>query len=145
MATVSNKRKLAAFNKEECEERPSSNLEQNTNVSRSQEVYITQISEKTEGRVTKKLLKVFSGTESRILGALSWLDEFLLNPLIQGHYGSTVETSWNALGTNPETNEGDSQKDLHPKASVSQSHTTRNSGPDDGHDSPGGRPVWCLL
>ena len=43
---------------------------------------MTQVSEEIEGRVTKKLCKVFSGTESRILGALFRLDEFLLNPLI---------------------------------------------------------------
>ena len=50
-----NKRKLAALNKENCEEHPRSNLAQNSNVPRSQEDYITQVSEEIEGRVTKKL------------------------------------------------------------------------------------------
>ena len=35
---------------------------------RPQEVYITQVHQEDEGRVTKKLSKEFSGTESRILG-----------------------------------------------------------------------------
>ena len=39
--------------------------------------YISQVSEETEGRVTKKLSTELSRTESRILGTLSKLDEFL--------------------------------------------------------------------
>ena len=45
--------------------------------------YIFQVSEEIKGRVTKKLSKEFSQTESRILGALSKLDEFLLNPQVR--------------------------------------------------------------
>ena len=45
--------------------------------------YISQVSEEIEGRVIKKLSKKFSRTESRILGALSKLDVFLLNPQFQ--------------------------------------------------------------
>ena len=48
-----NKRKLAALNKENCEEHPKSNLALNSNVPRSQEDYITLVSEEIEGRVTK--------------------------------------------------------------------------------------------
>ena len=44
---------------------------------------ISQVSEEIEGRVTKKLSKEFNKTESRILGALSKLDEFLLNPQVR--------------------------------------------------------------
>ena len=52
-----NKRKLAALNKENCEEHPRNNMVQNSNVPRSQEVYnITQVSEEIEGRVTKKVV-----------------------------------------------------------------------------------------
>ena len=58
-----NKMKLAALNKENCEEHPRSNLTQNSNVPRSQEDYITQVSEEIEGRVTKKLSQEFSRTE----------------------------------------------------------------------------------
>ena len=39
------KRKLAALNKGNCDEHPMSNLAQNSNVPRSQEDYITQVSE----------------------------------------------------------------------------------------------------
>ena len=75
--TTRNKRKLAALNKENCEERPRSNLAQNSSAPRSQEDYITQVSEEIEGRVTKRLSKEFSRTESRILGAPR-LDDFLM-------------------------------------------------------------------
>ena len=65
-----------------------SNLAQNSNVSRSQEDYITQVSEEIEGRVTKKLSQEFSRTENRILGALARLDDFLMNSLIHVHSGT---------------------------------------------------------
>ena len=42
--------------------------------------YISQISDEIEGKVTEKLSKEFSRTESRFWAALSKLDEFLLNP-----------------------------------------------------------------
>ena len=73
----------------------------------------------------------FSRTESRIFGALSPVDDFLLNPLIQDHSGTAPETSRNTLGTNQGTNEDNSQSDPHPEASVSRNQTTQNSGPDD--------------
>ena len=86
-----NKRKLAALNKENCEEHPRSNLAQNSNVPRSQEDYITQVFEEIEGRVTQELSKEFSRTENRILGALARLDDFLMNPLLQGQSGALPE------------------------------------------------------
>ena len=64
-----NKRKMAAWNKENCEEHLRSNLASNSNVPRSQEDYITQVSEEIEGRVIKKLSQEFSRTENCILGA----------------------------------------------------------------------------
>ena len=87
-----NKKKLAAINKENSEEHLRTNLAQNSNNPRSQEDYITQVSEEIEGRVTKKLSKEFSRTENRILSALARLDEFLMNPLIQGFSGTTPGT-----------------------------------------------------
>ena len=45
--------------------------------------HISQVSEEIEGRVTRKLSKDFIRIESRILGALSKLDEFLLNPHVR--------------------------------------------------------------
>ena len=132
MATSRNKQKLAALNKENCEEHTRSNLAQNSNVSRSQENYITQVAEEIEGRIAKRLSQEISRTERRIFGALSRLDDFLLNPLIPGHSGTSPETSGNTLRTNQGTNEDDSQSDLHPEAGVSLSQTA-NSGPDRWH------------
>ena len=103
-----NKRKMAALNKENCEEHPRSNLAQNSNNPRSQEDYITQVSEEFEGRVAKRLSKEFRRTENRILGALARLDDFLMNPLLQGHSGATPEASPNALSTNKGTNKDNS-------------------------------------
>ena len=88
-----NKRKLAATNKENCEEHPRSNLASNSIVPRSQEDYITQVSEEIEGRVTKKLSQEFRRTENRILGALARFDDCIMNPLLQGHSGITPEAS----------------------------------------------------
>ena len=135
MATLTKKWKLAALNKVHCEEHPRSNLAQNTNVPRSQEDYITQVSVEIEDGVTKKLSQEFSRTENRILGALSCLDEFPLNPLIQGHSGTTPETSRNVLGTNHGTNKDVFQSDPYPEARVSQSQTMQNSGLNDRYDS----------
>ena len=134
MSTLRNQRRLAAPNKENCEEHPRSNLAQNSNAPRSQEGYITEISVEIEGRVTKKLSQVFNRTENRILVAVSRFDDFLLNPLIQDHSGTAPGTSRNAYSTNQGTNEDDSQSDPHPEASIFQSQTTRNSVPEEPHD-----------
>ena len=85
MATLRNKRKLAAVTKETQEEHPRNGQSRNTSVPRINEEYITQVPEEIEGRVTKKLSQEFSRTESRILDALSKLDEVLLNQQIQTH------------------------------------------------------------
>ena len=124
MATLRNKRNLAAMNKENCEELSRHKLAQDSFVPRPQENYITQVSEEIEARVTKKLCEEFSRTKNRILGALSRLDDFFMNTLIQGHSGNTLGTSRNAHGSNQGTTEDDSQSDL---------HTTHNSGPEDEH------------
>ena len=129
-----NKRKLAALNRENCEEHPRSNLARNSNVPRSQEDYISQISEEIGGRITKKLSQEFSGTENRILGALARLDHFLMNPLVQAHTGTAPETSQNAFSVNQGTNEDNSQSDLHPEAGLFHNQTTQNSDPENGHD-----------
>ena len=133
--TTRNKRKLAALNKENCEEHPRSNLAQNLNAPKSQEDYITQVSEEIEGRVTKKLSKEFSRTENRILAALARLDDFLMNPLLQGHSETIPEPSRNALSTSQGTNEDDSQIDPHPEAGLFHDQMTQNSGPEDGRDN----------
>ena len=127
-----NKKKLAALDKENCEEHPMSNLAQKSNVSRSQEDYISQVSEEIEGRVTKRLSKEFSRTENPILGALSRLDGFLMNLLLQGHSGATPEPSWNVSGTSQGTNVDESRNDPHPEAGLFHGQVTQNSGSEDG-------------
>ena len=131
--TTRNKRKLAALNKENCEDHPRSNLAQNSSAPRSQEDYITQVSEEIEGRVTKKLSKEFSRTENRILGALARLDNFLMNPLLPGGSGTTPEPSRNALSISQGTNEDDSQNDPPPEAGLFHGQMTQTSGLEDGH------------
>ena len=131
--TTRNKRKLAALNKENCEDHPRSNLAQNSSAPGSQEDYITQVSEEIEGRVTKRLSKEFSETGNRILGALARLDDFLKNPLLPGHSGTTPEPSRNALNTSQGTNEDDSQNDTRPEAGLLHGQMAQNSGPEDGH------------
>ena len=87
-----NKGKLAAVTRETQEEHPRIGQSRNTSVARINEEYITQVSEEIESRVTKKLSQEFSTTESRTLGALSNLDEFLLNPQIRTHSGTVPVT-----------------------------------------------------
>ena len=140
-----NKRKLVALNKENCEEHPRVNLAQNSNIPRSQEDYIIQVSEEIEGKVTKSLSKEFSRTENRILGALARLDDFFMNPLLQGHPGTTPEPSRNVLSTSQGTNEDDSQNDPHPEAGLFHCQITQNSGPEDGHGNEVYKNTVCTL
>ena len=132
MATLRSKGKLAAVTRETQEEYPRNGQSRNTSVPRINEEYITQVSEEIEGRVTKKLSQEYSRTESRILGALSKLDEFLLNQQIRTHSGTVPETFRNTNVDNQGTNENDSQSDSHPEAGLFRSLTTQNSGPEVG-------------
>ena len=81
MAALGNKMELLAVSRESPEEYLGHNLSRDKKIFLDflRSKYNTQISEDVEGRVTKKLLQEFSRTESRILGALSKIDEFLLN------------------------------------------------------------------
>ena len=82
MATLRNKRKLAAVSRETPKSTRNGRAPNVLDPELTQD-YISQVSEEIEGRVTKKLSKKFSRTESPILGALSKLDEFLLNPQVR--------------------------------------------------------------
>ena len=79
MATLRNKRKLAAVSRETPKSTRRGKTQNILDPELTQD-YVSQVSEEIEGRVTEKLSKEFSRTESRILGALSKFDEFLLNP-----------------------------------------------------------------
>ena len=134
MATLRNKRKLAAVTRETQEENPRNGQSRNTSVPRINEEYITQVSEEIEGTVSKKLSQEFSRTESRILGALSKLDEFLSNQQIHTHSETVPGTLRNTNVENQGTNEDDSQSDPHPEAGIFRGQTTQNLGPKDCRD-----------
>ena len=135
MATLRNKRKLAAVTRETQEEHPRNGQSRNTSVPRINEEYITQVSEEIESRVTRKLFQEFSRRESRILGALSKWDEFFSNPQIRTHSETVPGTFRNTNVENQGTNEDDSQSDPHPEAGIFRSQTTQNSGPEVDLDS----------
>ena len=116
MATLRNKRKLAAFSRETPE---SSRGSRGRNVLDPEltQNYISQVSEEIEGRVTLRLSKEYNKTESRILGALSNLDEFLLNPQVRTC--SVVQgASRNANSENRETHGDRSSNDPHPEGGI---------------------------
>ena len=133
--TAWNKRKSAALNRENCEEDPRRNVAQNSGAPRSQEDYITQVSEEIEGRVTKGLSKEFSRTEDRTLGALARLDNFLMNPLLPGRSGTTPEPTRNTSHNNQGTNEDGSQNDPHLEARPFYGQTSRNVSLEEDHDN----------
>ena len=114
MATLSNKRKLAAVSKETPEGSRSSREKNALDPELTQD-YISQVSEEIEGRVTKKLSKEFSKTESRILGALSKLDELLLNPQVRTCSMAVPGTSRNSNLENRETTGDRSSDDPYPE------------------------------
>ena len=131
MATLRNQRKLAAVTRGTQEEKPRNGQSRNTSVPRINEEYITQFSEEIESRVNKKLSQEFSRTESRILGALTKLDEFLSNQQIHTHSETVPGTFRNTNVENQGTNEDDSQSDPHPEAGIFRGQTTQNIGPKD--------------
>ena len=133
MATLRNKRKLAAVTRETQKEHPKNGQSRNTSVPRINEKFITQVSEDIEGRVTKKLSQEFSRTESHVLGALSKLDELLLNPHTRTHSATVPGTFRNTNVENQEPNENRSQDDPHPEVgpSVCQSRHSSDSDPDE--------------
>ena len=132
MATLRNRRELAAFNKENFKENSRINLAQNSRITQSQANFITQDSKEIGGRKTKKLHKEFSRTEGRILGAPTRPENFLLIPLFQVHSGSAPKTSRDTLNINQGTNEDDFQVDSETR--VSETQTTQVFGPDDSYD-----------
>ena len=134
MATLRNKRKLAAVTRETQEENPRNGQSRNTSVPRINGEYITQVSEEIEGRITKKLSQEFDRIESRISDALSKLDEFFSNQQIQTHSKTVSGTFRNTNVENQGTNEDDSQSDPHPEAGIFHGQTKQNSGPKDCRD-----------
>ena len=132
MATLRNRRKLAVVSRE-TQEYPRNSQSQNTSAPGITEEYIEQVSEEIEGRVNKKLFQEFSGTEFRILGALSKLDKFLLNPHVRTFSATVPGTFWNADLENQEPSGDRSQNDPYPEVEFSACRTSglTDSDPDE--------------
>ena len=64
-----------------------------------------------------------------MLSTLARLDDFLTNPLIQGHSGTAPETSRNIFSINQGTKEDDSPSNFHSEAGLFTNQTAQNSGP----------------
>ena len=124
MVTLRIRRKLAAVSRGK-PENTGNNQSQNTILPVMAEKYITQVCEENEGRVTKKLFHEFSRTESRILGALSKLDEFLLNPQVRIHSVAVPRTSKNINSENQEPTGDRSLNNTCPKVMFSACHTSK--------------------
>ena len=91
---------------------------QNTFVPGTTEEYITQVSQEIGGRVIKQLSLEFSRTESRFLGALPKLDDFVSNPLARTLSGTVPQTSRNTDLENREPTGARSQSDPHPEVEL---------------------------
>ena len=123
IATLRNKRKLAAISRE-TQENTRNGQSQNTFTPGMTDEYITQVSEKIEGRVSKKLSQEFSLTDSRILGALFKLDEFLLSPQVCICSVAVPGTSWNSDSENRETTGDRFLNDPYPEVEFSACRTS---------------------
>ena len=77
MATRTNAKKLAGINWNSQEQHLRNNLSREKDAPQFIEDYVTQVTEKTEGRVTIQLSQYFSRVESQILVARSKSDEFV--------------------------------------------------------------------
>ena len=129
MATLRNKRKLAAVSTETPKGSRSSKGQNVLDPELTQD-YISQVSEEIKGRVTKKLSKEFSKMESHILGALSKLDEFLLNPQIRTCSVAVQGTSRNANSENRETHGNRSSNDPYPEVGYFPHHLGQLNSPE---------------
>ena len=128
MATVRNKRKLTAVSRETPEGSRSSRGRNVLDPEFTQD-YISQVSKEIEGRVTKKFSEEFNKTESRILGALSKLDEFLLNPQVRTC--SVVQgASRNANLESRETHRDRSSNDPYPEVGYFPHHSGQLNSPE---------------
>ena len=129
MATLRNKRKLTAVSRETPEGSRSSRGQNVLDPELTQD-YISQVSEEIEGRVTKKLSKEFNKTESHILGALSRLDEFLLNPKVRTCSVAVQGTSRNTNSGNREIHGDRSSNDPYPEMGYFPRHIGNLNSPE---------------
>ena len=128
MATLRNKRKLAAVARETSESTRSS-ISQNTIDPELAQDYVSHVSEEIEEGVTKKLSKEFVRTESRIFGALSKLDKFLLNPQVRTRSVAVPVTSGNSNSENREPTGDCSIDDPYTEVRFSSNHSVNLNNP----------------
>ena len=133
MATLRNKRKLAAVSRETPEISRDSRAQNVLDPELTQD-YISQDSEEIEGRATKKLSEEFSKTESRILGALSKLDELLLNPKVWTCSVAVPGTSRNSNSENRETTGDRYSDDPYPEVGYFSHHSGQLNSPETDHN-----------
>ena len=114
MTTLRNKRKLLtmAGETQECPRNSQSKISSAPGITDN---HIAQVSTEIERRVTLKLTQDFNRTASRILGALSKLDEFFFNSQIRTFSGTVPGTFWNVDVENREPAGFCSQSEPHPE------------------------------
>ena len=127
MATLRNKRKLAEVSRETPENTRNSHS-QNTLDPEMAQKYISQVSEEIEGTVTKSFSKEFGRRESSNLGALSELDEFLLNPQLRTCSVAVPGTSRNSDAEKREPTGDRSLNDPCPEVMFSSHHSGNVNG-----------------
>ena len=130
MATLRNK-SLAAVAREAQNEHPRNGQSRNTSVPKLNQDYITQVSKEIKSRFTGS--QEFNRTQGCILGALSQLDEFFLNPKVRPQSGTVPGTFRNTDGENQEPNDDHSQNITRPEigSSVYRSPHSVDSDPEE--------------
>ena len=139
-----NKRKLAAVSSETPDSTRSSRA-QNVLDPESTQDYISQVSEEIDGRVTKKLPKEFSKTRSGILGALSKLDEWFLNPQARTCSVAVPGTPRNSKSENWETTGDRSSNDPYPEVGYFSHHSGQLNSPETENNPHRPVTLFCVV
>ena len=129
MATLRNKQKIAAVLRD-TQQSAGNGQSQNKFIPGMTEHYITKVSGEIEVRFTKKLSQEFSRKESRILSALSKLDESLLNPQVQTCFVAVPEISKNIDSENRDHTGDDSLNDPFPEVGFSVPQASNSADSD---------------
>ena len=140
MATLRIKRKLAAVSRETRESTRNRRRQSTLDPDLTQDD-ISQVSEEIEGRLTRKLSKEFSRAESRILGASSKLDEFLLSPQVLSCSVAVPRTSRDNNSKNRESTGDRSSDEPCPEARYFSHHSGHLNIPEAGNDPHNYRPL----
>ena len=129
MATLRNKRKLAAVSRE-TPQSTSNNQSQHTFNPGMTEEYTAQVSQKNERRVNKKLSQELSRKHSSILDDLSQFDDFVPNPQVRNCSVAVPGTSRNSGSENREPTGDQFLGDTCNKAVFSTYHSVNPKHPE---------------